>query len=214
MNIINLFSVPVFVTQLPTEHMLTTEEVNTLKNAILNKQWGDDGNYLSESIHILKQYNLDRVSSICDYYVDYYVKNILGISANFKMFSSWLSMNERGTKHEAHSHRNAMISCVAYFDEHLSIEPMAPINFGQEGLDSIFKTFQFAFDTNTITQYNSNHAKVVPRTGTIIVFPGWIKHETDQAVSNVKRYCLGTNYFFEGSSSTGYHNINIRVNKE
>ena len=210
-HIINLFSVPVFATSLPQEDMFTQSEINVLKNIQMNKQCGADGNYLSEDIHILKQYQLTRIENLCNQYVDHYVKDILSINANFRMFKSWLSMNERGTKHDAHSHRNTMLSCIMYFDEHMSSEPMAPINFGQTGLDDIFKTFQFHFDTINTNQYNSNHAKIVPKTGTVIVFPGWIKHETDEAQSNTKRYCLGTNYFFEGESSKGYHNITIKV---
>lgn len=211
MNVINLFSVPIFVSHLSSEDMFTLDEVNTFKSIKLTKQWGEDGNHLSDEIHILKKYNLSRIKSLCDDYVDHYVKNIIGINAKFKMFKSWLSMNEKGTKHLAHSHRNTMISCIMYFDEHMSDELMAPINFGQFGLDSIFKTFQFDFNIIKTTQYNSTLAKVAPRTGTVIVFPGWIKHETDEAETNIKRYCLGTNYFFEGESAKGYHNIILEV---
>jgi len=211
MNIINLFSVPIFVSNLSSEDMFTIDEINTLKSIKLTKQWGEDGNHLSDEIHILKKYHLTRIKTLCDDYVNRYVKNIIGINANFKMFKSWLSMNEKGTKHLAHSHRNTMISCILYFDEYMSDEFMAPINFGQDGLDLIFKNFQFSFDKIKVTQYNSTLAKVIPKTGTVIVFPGWINHETDEAKTNIKRYCLGTNYFFEGESATGYHNITLEV---
>ena len=213
-QIINLCTVPVFVTSLPNEHRFTPFEIETLKNIQMNKQCGKDGNYLSEDIHILQKYSLTRIENLCNQYIDHYVRDIIGIDAKFKMFKSWLSMNERGTKHDAHSHRNTMLSCIMYFDEYMSDEPMAPINFGQPGLDDIFKTFQFHFNTLNTTQYNSNHAKVIPKTGTVIVFPGWVRHETDEAQSNTKRYCLGTNYFFEGESSSGYHNIRIKVETE
>jgi uncharacterized protein (TIGR02466 family) len=213
-QIINLFSVPIFVTSLTEENQFTKNEIDILKSIQMNKQYGKDGNYLSEDIHILKKYSLTRIENLCNEYVDHYVRNIISIDAKFKMFKSWLSMNERGTKHLAHSHRNTMISCILYFDEFMSNEPMAPINFGQTGIDSLFKTFQFHFEKINTNQYNSNHAKVFPKTGTVIVFPGWIQHETDEANSNVKRYCLGTNYFFEGESSNGYHNITIKVDTE
>jgi uncharacterized protein (TIGR02466 family) len=213
-QVINLCSVPVYVDSLPNEHRFTRSEIDILKNIQMNKQYGEDGNYLSEDIHILQKYSLTRIYDLCDHYVNHYVKNILSIDAKFTMFKSWLSMNETGTKHLAHSHRNTMISCIMYFDEYMSDQAMAPINFGQPGLDSIFKTFQFHFKTLKTSQYNSSLAKVIPKTGTVIVFPGWIQHETDEAQSNIKRYCLGTNYFFEGESSNGYHNIKIKVDTE
>jgi hypothetical protein len=131
MNIVNLYSVPIFITELKGTEEIQESEVEILKDIQLNKQYGHDGNYLSEDVHVLEKYNLNRLKKICDKYVDNYTKNILGITDTFKMFKSWLSMNVKGTKHEAHSHRNTMISCILYFDEYLSNNVMAPINFEQ-----------------------------------------------------------------------------------
>lgn len=211
MNIINLFSVPVFVHNLESNEGFTYEETQLLKNIQLDKQHGDDGNYLSKEIHILEKFNLTRIKNLCDSYVKNYTENILGISDEFKMFKSWLSMNTKGTKHLAHSHRNTMISCILYFDEHMSNEILAPISFGQSGLDQIFKTFQFQFNVKERNQYNNNVLTIYPKTNTMIIFPGWIQHETEEAKSHTKRYCLGTNYFFIGESSNGYHNITVSV---
>lgn len=212
MNIINLFSVPIFVTQLSEFEQFTEEEVYLLKNIELEKQYGFDGNYLSKDIHILEKYKLNRIRDVCNNYVNNYTNNILGINNKFKMFKSWLSMNTKGTRHDAHSHRNTMISCVMYFDEYMSKKTMASINFKQDGLDQVFKTFQFNFDVTEKNQYNNNILTIYPKTNTLIVFPGWIKHETELSDSSIKRYCLGTNYFFEGESAKGYHNIKIEIN--
>jgi len=212
MDVINLFSVPIFVAELKKQNeKLKKEEVEVLKNIKLDKQTGDDGNYLSQEYHVLRKYKLDRIKNLCDEYVNLYTNSILGITDTFKMFRSWLSMNECNTKHELHSHRNTMISCVLYFDENMSEEVLAPILFWQEGLDQIFKTFQFRFNLKEKNQYNNNVLTVYPKTNTLIIFPGWIKHETEESKSEVKRYCLGTNYFFQGESATGYHNITIGV---
>jgi uncharacterized protein (TIGR02466 family) len=213
MNIINLFSVPVFYTQLENSEQFTREETSILKSIRMNKQVGKDGNYLSEDVHVLEKYQLHRIKSLCDRYVYNYTYNILGITDKFQMFRSWLSMNEKGTKHDAHYHRNTMISCILYFDENLSEEVMDPINFGQDGLDQIFKTFQFEFNTRERNQYNNNILTIYPKTNTLLIFPGWLRHEVPEATSITKRYCLGTNYFFTGETGGGYHNINIGINQ-
>lgn len=211
MNIVNLFSVPILVEQLQNNDCFTKEEITLLKKIELEKQYGDDGNHLSKEIHILEKYKLNRIKNLCDQHVNYYTNSILGISNNFKMFKSWLSMNVNGTRHDAHSHRNTMISCVLYFDEFMSDQPMAPINFWQDGLDQIFRTFQFSFNVKENNQYNNNILTIYPKTNMMIIFPGWIKHETQITNSAIERYCLGTNYFFEGESSFGYHNIKISI---
>jgi len=210
-NVINLFSVPVFVTQLTGHEQFQRSELDILKSIDMDKQYGDDGNYLSKESHVLQKYNLNRIKHLCDRYVSHYTENVLGILDEFRMFRSWLSMNTMGTRHLAHSHRNTMISCILYFDEFMSDEPMVPISFGQDGLDQIFRTFQFEFKKKERNQYNNNVLTIYPRTNTLIIFPGWIKHETEEARSMTKRYCLGTNYFFNGESSGSYHNINIQV---
>ena len=210
-NVINLFSVPVYVTQLVGHEQFQQQEVQLLKNIPLEKQWGDDGNYLSKDNHVLEKYNLARIRQVCDTYVHHYTEQVLGISDQFRMFRSWLSMNTQGTRHLPHSHRNTMLSCILYFDEHMSDQPMAPISFGQDGLDQVFRTFQFQFNVRERNQYNNNVLTIYPRTNTLIIFPGWLKHETEEAKSTVGRYCLGTNYFFQGECSTGYHNIHIDV---
>lgn len=211
MTVVNLYSVPVFVEQLPDKDCFTKEEISLLKTIELEKQYGDDGNYLSKDIHILEKYRLTRVKDLCDRYVSDYTSSILGINDRFKMFKSWLSMNTDGTCHSSHSHRNTMISCILYFDEYGSSQPMAPIYFQQDGLDQIFKTFQFKFDIKEPNQYNNNSLTVYPKTNMMIIFPGWIKHGTEKSSSSIDRYCLGTNYFFEGEFATGYHNITIKI---
>ena len=211
MTVINLYSVPILVEQLSDRDSLTEDETEILKTVSLQKQYGEDGNYLSEESHVLQHYKLDRIKALCDKHVSLYTESVLGIDDKFKMFRSWLSMNVDGSLHEQHSHRNTMISCIMYFDDYMSNQPMAPINFWQDGLDQIFKTFQFAFNRKQPNQYNNNTLTIYPKTNTLIVFPGWIKHSTEKSISKTRRYCLGTNYFFEGSSASGYHHITINI---
>jgi hypothetical protein len=211
MNTIDLYSVPVFVADLAHNEKFTRDEVEFLKSLKLEKQYGSDGNYLSDESHVLKHSSMSRIHQVCDRYVKNYTENILGITDEFRMFRSWLSMNTQGTRHLPHSHRNTMISCILYFDEFLSDQPLAPISFGQSGLDQVFKNFQFQFNVRQRNQYNNGSLTIFPKTNTIIVFPGWIQHETEEAKSTVKRYCLGTNYFFVGESASGYHHINIDI---
>jgi uncharacterized protein (TIGR02466 family) len=211
MKIIDLHSVPLFHTQLTGSEQITRQEVEALKNIKLDKQYGEDGNHLSEEIHILQKYNLDRLKNLCDSYVSNYTQNILGITDEFKMFKSWLSMNVKGTKHDAHSHRNTMISCILYFDEDMSDEVLDPINFEQSGLDGTFRNFQFDFNKKEKNQYNHKVLSIFPKTNTLLIFPGWIKHEVPDVTSDTKRYCLGTNYFFTGETGTGYHNLTVEI---
>ena len=212
MNIIDLYTVPLFQTQLTGSEQITRQEVDVLKSIELKTQHGEQGNHLSrEDIHILEKYKLDRLKNLCDSYVSNYTQNILGITDEFKMFTSWLSMNVKGTKHDPHSHGNTMLSCILYFDEDMSDEVLDPINFEQAGLNSTFKKFQFQFNIKEPNQYNNQVLSIYPKTNTLLIFPGWVRHEVPPVISDTKRYCLGTNYFFTGETGVGYHNLTVKI---
>jgi uncharacterized protein (TIGR02466 family) len=211
MSIINLYSVPIFCTQLEDDEKITSQEAEIIKSIELKRQPGNNGNFISEETHILDTYRLDRIKSICDKYIHHYTENIVGVEEKFKMFRSWLTMNVKGTKHDAHGHRNTMLSCILYMDEDLSDNTLSPINFGQKGFDQIFQNFQFQFTVKERNQYNNNILSIYPKTNTLIVFPGWINHEVPLVTNELKRYCIGTNYFMIGESASSYHKINIDV---
>lgn len=212
MDVVDLFSVPILVHDLDNNEQLHYEEIEILKSVeVFSQQSGH--NLLSYDNNILTKYNLNRIKNICDKYVSKYLNEVLFVSSELQMFSSWLSVNKKFTKHYQHSHVNTMLSCLIYFDEFGSDQFLSPIVFSQNGLFDVFKSFQFKLNTTSDNRYNSQSVVITPKTNTLIVFPGWLKHYTIESSSNVERYCLGTNYFFVGESGSNYHRLNLEVKK-
>ena len=209
-EIFNTHSVPILVANLENKDKFTDAEIDLLKK-IPTEQPGEDARpYLSLDTHVLEKYNLFRIKNLCDLSIKNYTENILGIEGKFKMFASWLTINVNNTKHHSHYHQNAMLSCVLYFNENANDDTLAPIIFENNNLNNIFKQFQFYFEVREPNMYNTE-LKIFPKTNTLIVFPGWIKHWTEESNTNEKRYCLGANYFFEDESAHGYHRLKIKV---
>ncbi len=211
MYIANMNSVPVLVTELANDEKINFKEYNTLVNLEMTKRESEKlySTLLSKSSNILDNSDLARIKKIKKKYVDKYLKDILGISSNFILTSSWLTMNHNGSAHERHSHGNVMISSVLYFCENLSDEPMSNFYISQQGLKHIFHNFQFEFDIKSFNEYNSPSLNVPTKTNLLVVFPGWLLHGSEPMNKNTKRYCIGSNYFLNDHVGTGYHSLSI-----
>lgn len=213
MNIVNMSSVPILVTELSGDEKLTREEYDILTSIPLAKRDEEKifSTYLSESSHILDDDSLNRIKKIKLKYISYYIEKILGVGNKFVMTSSWLTMNQNGSSHERHSHGNVILSSVLYFCENLSDEPMAPFYISQKGLSSIFQNFQFEYSIKNYNEFNSPSLTMPTKTNLLVIFPGWMLHGSEPMNKNTKRYCIGSNYFLNDHVGSGYHSLSIEA---
>lgn len=213
MNLLNMNSVPIMVTELLDEEKINFDEYNVLTNLEMLKREPEKafGTLLSKSSNILENPELNRIKQVKKKYIDSYLNNILGITSNFVLTSSWLTMNHNGAAHERHSHGNVLLSSVLYFCENLSDEPMSDFYISQQGLKHIFKNFQFEFTPNSFNEYNSPSLNIPTKTNLLVIFPGWMLHGSNPMNKNTKRYCIGSNYFLSDHVGTGYHSLSIKA---
>ena len=213
MHLFDMWSVPVLMMELEGNEKITREEYNVLTNLPMQKREEEfkHSTLLSYSSQILEDPKLSNIKNTKLKYINHYLKNILHITNNFKMTTSWLTMNLNGSSHERHSHGNVILSCTMYFGENLSNEQMAPLYISQKGLDHVFQNFQFQYDKNSENNYNSTSLTLPTKTNTIVIFPAWCLHGSNPHNSSVKRYCIGSNYFIEDTVGTGYHSLDVKV---
>lgn len=212
MNIVDTNSVPVLIKELENEEKILNEEYEELVSLELQKREQEEtfSTLLSTSSIILENPKLKRIKKTKLKYVNHYLNNILGISNEFVMTSSWLTMNHNGSAHERHSHGNVILSSVLYFCENLSDETMSPFYIHQSELKNIFQNFQFEYSVNKMNQYNSPNLRIPTKTNLLIVFPGWMKHGSEPMNKNTKRYCIGSNYFLNDHVGNGYHSLSVK----
>lgn len=213
MNIFNMNSVPVFVTNLLNDERITEDEYEILTSIQMEKREEDKtySTQLSKSSHILDDSRLSKIKETKLKYIDHYLKNIVGVNNNFSMTSSWLTLNQNGSAHERHSHGNVILSCVLYFCENLSDEVMASFYLSQKGTDFIFQNFQFQYDIRSYNEYNSPSLSLPTRTNLLVIFPGWMLHGSEPTKNTTKRYCIGSNYFLNDHVGSGYHSLSIEA---
>lgn len=213
MHIFEMTSTPVSLINLTGSEKITKDEYKILSNLKMKKRELEIDNsvMLSESSQILEDPELENIKNTKMKYVNEYLNNILGVSNNFKMTTSWLTMNRNGSVHERHSHGNVILSATLYFSEDLIDESMASFYISQKGLDHIFQNFQFQYNRTCDNKYNSQALTLPTKSNMLVIFPGWMLHGSNPHESSRKRFCIGSNYFIEDNVGTGYHSLDVKV---
>lgn len=198
---------------------LSIEEYEHIILQFYEQEYKEEQSEMSISIgtKFLRHIKFNRLNKILDKYQEFFSKEIVGINNQFTMVSSWVTKNNKSSKHHAHVHLNAMISVLYYFNENLDNYLMANIYFKQKALKNVFPNHYFKFSTTNITtKYNTEELDIPIRNHTILVFPGSLEHGTRESKNTTPRYCLGTNYFITGKigCEDTYTNLNIEIKHE
>ena len=103
---------------------------------------------------------------------------------------SWLNYNEANTYHHEHWHTNSYISGVLYIkaDENLDF-----IRF----LNPRYSSFEFS-NKNNFNIFNSGIWDFPVKSGSIIIFPSYLRHSVTNNTSNNERISLAFNVFLKG----------------
>jgi len=193
---------------------------NTEKDIIKNiTSWEPRGELsrdplISNTYRLFEEYNLYDLKNRFDECVHMYATKVLGVDIRFKNIGSWVTKNTINTFHRKHTHPNTVLSVVTYFDDNKETDKVLPgIIFSSLGLDNIFKPFTLHVEDKIKERniFNSRSHTVEPYEDSVIIFPGYIQHQS-QVNNTESRYCVGANYFFcDTFGSTLYKNyVEIR----
>ena len=100
----------------------------------------------------------------------------------------WININGPGAYHTLHNHQDAMLSGVFYID--VPADNMGDLQF-YRGDEAQYYIPDNLDQYNTIT---STMATYPPKTGMIVIFPSWIKHQVKSNQSDLQRIAVSFNY--------------------
>jgi uncharacterized protein (TIGR02466 family) len=213
-SIVNFNPKPITIVSLK-EPLFSLKMVNNLITQQYNK--ATEGNVsttlFTSDYQILTNPLYKSIKDTINSVIAEYLKEILNIDNQFKMTHSWVTKNVNGAFHQSHNHPNVMLSALCYFNEDLVDEDFATLKFYGDGLNHVFKNFQFEMNITNYNIYNSSSWLIAPKLNQIIIFPAHIYHGVVSNKSEKTRYCLATNYFIEGKigSSKHYSSLNISL---
>jgi len=171
---------------------LNLEELNILKKEEMVISSQKTGILISKDKSILNNFKLKRIKNKFDFFVKYYINEIIGINNEFKLTNSWLTLNKKGSFHATHIHTNTILS-LTYYIQIKSGDLVFSLD-----KPSFQKYYNFDYTTIKPTLYNSNQIKIKPKQNAVVIFPGALNHGTTINKSNIDRVMLGANYFVKG----------------
>lgn len=113
-------------------------------------------------------------------------KNGMGYSKvyhEYRVSNSWVNVHENGGKTSAHNHSNSFLVAAAYLN--------MPENGGffecKDPLEYVKGEYYYD-DPNWMWQ------PIPTITGDVLIFPSWLRHRTQENMSNEKRWVLTSNF--------------------
>jgi uncharacterized protein (TIGR02466 family) len=111
----------------------------------------------------------------------------LGFNIQLGLGASWAMINQTNASNQIHDHPNSVLSGVYYVNVP---EPVSQIRFYDP---RHVKTFYIP-DNITLNDYSSEVAAYVPKAGTFLLFPSWLKHSVAPNLSDEDRISVSFNY--------------------
>ena len=173
---------------------LNSKELEFLKNI---KWVQNNSNLISSNKHIFQDNRLNRLKNIFKEGADFYIKKILEIDYNLKLLNSWVTLNRKNDFHSIHDHSNVFLSICYYhqiYDGDLIFSSSKSL---------IQKGYNFDYNIINLNDFNTNIFSIKPKQGDIIIFPGWVFHETSPNKSKKERIMIGANYFIKNKMGSG-----------
>ena len=186
-NIEQLFSTPVYVTQVDKFDSIQTEITTAMEsiNFEMNPDWGQT-HYLSdptfeESLFTTHKFPIFKEE--IDRNLKDYAKTLNFEVKKYIFHSSWIALFEKGNYGHIHNHGHSDISGVYYYsrseeDGHIFFE--SPVDAASSSLP-----------------YFGGNITIPGTTGTLLLFPGWLRHGIRPNVTDIPRVSLSFDIVFD-----------------
>ena len=188
---------PITMSVYEPDYKITDEEIEFLKTVEVPIE--EETDYMqhvniSKNVNILNTYpELKNIRDVMLDVAEQYKRDVLGVSNELAPLHNWLSKQYEGGYHHKHNHPCALFNLVYYIYGSENAPLKIELDTGKSRLQ---EGYNFAFNREKITPFNSQGHIHSPRDGEIVCIPGWLNHGTD--ISKGFRMCIGWNFYVNG----------------
>lgn len=197
MEIVNLFATPIYKVNLPPndfQYNALDELLSTMLASSVEHAWaGETGKSTGEKdLYLFRKIEMRWLLDAAMPHVRTFWKQLdYRSTTNLSITSSWANLHQYGQTTKEHSHcggaEKGHISAVYYFKKP---EHSGNIMF-TDPLEYIHKMTPVAVYDETI---HSMHHEVKADQFDLVLFPSWVKHQTQPNLSNEDRIAISINY--------------------
>lgn len=189
-SLIPFLATPIML--MKTDFRLSLEENNIVRKTFDGHSL-KMGTVLSEKYKLLEEPGLERVHDFIVGEAKTFVRDRLSITDEFYLTSSWATLNKRGDQHHNHHHPNTLLSAVYYSQ----VESGKLVFHANK--NGLFPNFDFTFNYSDYNEFNSKSWTLDVEEGDLVIFPGWLNHESTPNESDTPRILIGANFFARGT---------------
>ena len=195
MQIENLFPVPMASIDVPKE--IIDNSLSIAQIYIKSKNWKKERHfgrtitsYFSDKTRNYAGHFDQTLSNYLNSTCRQYMLEI-GFNPNIDLrIETWLNLNLPDTHHSRHEHFGCFMSGVLWLS---TPEKSGNFNiFDPVGVRTQ-NTTQYTFARTNNTLYNTSLYTIVPQSGKMIMFPGWLQHQVESNESNEDRISIAFN---------------------
>ena len=164
-------------------NFLSVDECNIIQNELLKKESNlknhsllpgkSKSSYLINNILDVLSINLhDKIKVISSSY-----KKEVGFKMNNQIINSWFNIQKKGTILKEHTHPNSVLSGALY------------INVDDDSSKIYFHNPNQFLSFCEVEEYKEcsfNWVYIKPEQGSLIIFPSWLKHGSNETKNNTK----------------------------
>tara|TARA_R110002020_G_scaffold391137_3_gene601548 strand:- start:1485 stop:2105 length:621 start_codon:yes stop_codon:yes gene_type:complete len=185
-----LFATPIYLSNMERDFSIEELECVNYHKKKFNINTGK--NKTSKNNFILKQNKMKSLHKDLMVKVNDYFKSVEDSNDEVELYitQSWLNYNESNTHHHEHWHTNSYISGVLYIKAN---ENLDFIRF----LNPRYSFFEFS-NKNNFNVFNSGIWDFPVKSGSIILFPSYLRHSVENNSSDYERISLAFNVFVKG----------------
>lgn len=196
MSLLKLFPTPVYY-QRNTGFEFTEEELDTIKSISIF-QAGEKN--LSQDTCIFDNFPLERIRDFCQKHLDIYTKEHCRVKEDFYIHRSWLTTKNPKQEHQIHNHPNSILSGVFY----INANPEAGMLefYNEDNFNFLNRRFNMIYEFEEFNEINSSVWSLEVTSGTMIIFPSWMRHGVTVNQSDDDRICIAFNCFVKDYLNT------------
>lgn len=165
-------------------------------NADENSNFKNTGHYCTSDNLNLND-NLIELKKIIDNEVNAFAENVYKINHNdIRMSCMWANIRSSNSKHHVHLHQNSYISGVIYLNNITTSDPGDIFFVDPRTSNRVL--YANHYDENN---YMASNWKYTPKTGMMLIFPGWLEHGTDSGSFSHSEYRVSVSFNYVLMSS-------------
>jgi len=202
-----IYLAPKFIIHDNVDFRLSQKEWKDLEKLKLRHINDDNSIRLSVSSHAMNAKPFKRIKDYLNKLAEDYVKNVVQITNKIQHTQSWITVQEKGSRHQPHHHYNCMFSLVYY--AHC---PKSALIFTVPK-NSLEEIFNYEYTRSQYNAINSNAWTVELKTGDVVFFTGDMNHETPFHKDHERRIVIGMNYVMDGKfgSQQAYSDVEVKT---